>query len=157
MKRTYLTPVFIFFFSISVFSQQKNREQIKALKISFITEKLDLTSKEAQEFWPIYNAYDKSTTKIKHQDIRNIRKEIKTNSETLNDAEAQKLLEKLLQAENNLHNERMAFVKKLKKIISPKKIIILKATEDDFNRKLFEQYKKRNHTNSNKEDTIPNK
>jgi hypothetical protein len=152
MKRTYLTPVFIFFFSISVFSQQKNREQIKALKISFITEKLDLTSKEAQEFWPIYNAYDKITTEIKHQEIRTIRKEIKTNSETLGDVEAQKLLERLLQAESNLYNEHMAFINKLKKIISSKKIIILKATEDDFNRKLFEQYKKRKHTNSKKEN-----
>ncbi|MEP1489606.1 MAG: sensor of ECF-type sigma factor [Algibacter sp.] len=157
MKKTYLILVFIFFFSISVFSQHKNREQIKALKISFITEKLDLTPKEAQDFWPIYNAYDKSTTKIKHQDIRNIRKEIKTNSETLNDVEAQKLLERLLQAEDNLHNERMAFVNKLKKIISPKKIIILKATEDDFNRKLFEQYKKRKQVNSKKENETPNK
>ena len=33
------------------------RENIETLKIGFLTKKLDLTSEEAQKFWPVYNAY----------------------------------------------------------------------------------------------------
>jgi len=121
----------------------KDRERIQALKISFLTEKLDLTTKEAEAFWPVYNAYDSNSRKYKYVDMRAIRKEIKENAETLSDAKAEELLNKFIVAENNLHKERVNLITNLKKIISPKKIILLKASEDDFNRKLFDQYKKR--------------
>ena len=124
-------------------------EFLKAQKISFITGKLDLTIKEAEKFWPIYNAYDEATLKIKHQEIRNIRKEIKQNLNTLSDAKAKGLLENLIIAENKLHEENVNLIVKLKKIISPKKIILLKAAEEDFNRQLFEQYKRKRQQNRN--------
>ena len=31
---------------------------MQALKIAFITQRLDLTSAEAEKFWPIYNEYE---------------------------------------------------------------------------------------------------
>ena len=44
------------------FAQQPDaatkREKIQALKIAFITQKLELTSDEAQRFWPVYNRYE---------------------------------------------------------------------------------------------------
>ena len=33
-------------------------EKIEALKIAFITQKLQLTTDEAQKFWPVYNQYE---------------------------------------------------------------------------------------------------
>ncbi len=33
-------------------------EKVQALKIAFITQKLELTSDEAQKFWPVYNRYE---------------------------------------------------------------------------------------------------
>lgn len=36
----------------------KKGERIQSLKIAFITQKLELTSEEAQSFWPIYNRYE---------------------------------------------------------------------------------------------------
>jgi len=149
--KTYISTLFILLFTITVFAQHKDndRERIKALKVSFITEKLNLTAKEAQNFWPIYNAYDENSRKYKYEDMRNIRKEIKENIATLSDAKAEELLNKFVTAENNLHKERVNLITNLKKIMSPKKIILLKATEDDFNRKLFDQYKKRKKEQKN--------
>lgn len=143
--KTYISTLLIFLFSLSMLAQHNNkdRERIQALKISFLTEKLDLTTKEAEAFWPVYNAYDSNSRKYKYVDMRAIRKEIKENAETLSDAKAEELLNKFIVAENNLHKERVNLITNLKKIISPKKIILLKASEDDFNRKLFDQYKKR--------------
>ena len=47
---------------LSVSAQKPNREakmeQMKAEKISFITQQLSLTTAEAQAFWPVYNEYE---------------------------------------------------------------------------------------------------
>ena len=45
--------------SLSISAQKKDRhEHIKALKVPFLTEELNLTPAEAEKFWPIYNVYD---------------------------------------------------------------------------------------------------
>lgn len=136
--KIFIISIFILLFTVNVYAQP-NRDKIKALKVSFITERLDLSAKEAEKFWPVYNAYDDATLKIKHQDMRAIKREIRQNLETLSDEKADALLNSLVEAENKLHNEKIQLVSKLKKIISPQKIILLRAAEDDFNRKLFEQ------------------
>lgn len=121
---------------------QSRRDKIKALKVSFITERLNLTQDEAEKFWPIYNAFDDNYVRIKYREIRSIHKEVKDNVDTLTDEKANELLNKLMDAESRLYNEDVALIDKLKKIISPQKIILLKEAEEDFNKKLFEQFKK---------------
>ena len=39
-------------------AKAQDGEKIKALKIAFITQRLQLTPEQAQKFWPIYNQYD---------------------------------------------------------------------------------------------------
>ena len=140
--KTYILNILLILFCSSAFTQSKH-DKIKALKVSFITEKLDLTSKEAQQFWPIYNAYEEKTFQIKHNELRNIRRDVKENLSTLTDAQAKDLLDKLVAAENKLHTEDVNLISNLKPIISAKKIILLKAAEEDFKRKLIDEYKKR--------------
>jgi hypothetical protein len=36
----------------------KKAEKIQSLKIAFITQKLELTTGEAQKFWPVYSQYE---------------------------------------------------------------------------------------------------
>jgi len=127
--------------SVSSFAQQR-RDRVKALKVSFITERLDLTEAEAQKFWPIYNASDENSTKIKYGEIGGIRRELNDKKDALTDTKANELLNKLVDAESRLYKENVELINKLRKIISPKKIILLKDAEDDFNRRLFEQFKK---------------
>ena len=60
MKK-YLLTLFTIFTFLLVNAQNGNGqriEKIQALKIAFITQKLDLTATEAQKFWPIYNEYE---------------------------------------------------------------------------------------------------
>lgn len=40
------------------YNKEKRTEKIQALKIAFITQKLDLTTDEAQRFWPVFNRYE---------------------------------------------------------------------------------------------------
>ncbi|WP_298238825.1 sensor of ECF-type sigma factor [uncultured Algibacter sp.] len=137
-----LLTILLLLLSLNVVAQN-HRERVKALKVSFITEMLDLTEKEAQKFWPVYNEHDKKIVKIRYQDIRSIRKEIKNNIESLTDAQASDLLLKLDAAEDKLHKLNLEFSKKLSGIISPKKIILLKIAEEDFKRRMLDELKRR--------------
>lgn len=42
----------------------KRADKIQALKIAFITQKLELTSEEAQKFWPVYGQYENEIKSI---------------------------------------------------------------------------------------------
>ena len=138
-----LLPILLLFVSLNIMAQNNKRERLKALKVSLITEKLDLSEKEAQQFWPIYNAYEKQTSKIRFEDIRSIRKEIRNNIDTMSDEKASELLNKLNKAEISMHKLRMGFTNKLTRIMPSKKIILLRIVEEDFKRKMLEEFKKR--------------
>ena len=142
MKKLLLL-ILMLFVSINISAQHKNRERIKALKVSVITEQLDLSEKEAQKFWPVYNAHEKETSEIRFKEVKEIRKEIKENIDTMTDEKANELLKRLNNAEIKMHQLRMDFANNLSGILSPKKIILLKIAEDDFKRKMIEELKKR--------------
>ena len=144
MKKLLLL-ILMLFVSINISAQHKNRERIKALKVSVITEQLDLSEKEAQKFWPVYNAHEKETSEIRFKEVKEIRKEIKENIDTMTDEKANELLKRLNNAEIKMHQLRMDFANNLSGILSPKKIILLKIAEDDFKRKMIEELKKRKY------------
>lgn len=149
MKR--LIPIVLMLISISTFAQDrgKMKERIKAQKIAFITEKLSLTSNEAEKFWPIYNAFEASIEKIKSDDLRAVKMEMR-NGDDVSDKRANELLEKLMKGQKDMHTAKLKLVKDLKKVISAKKIIQLKAAEDQFNRILLERLKEFREKRKNK-------
>ena len=139
-----LLYIVIFLASITTFAQSGDkRERIKALKVAFITEQLNLTEKESQKFWPVYNSYEQKTNKVKYHDIRDLRKEFRNSYETITNAEASALVERFNNAESRLYELRMELSKKLLDILPAKKIIQLKVAEEDFKKKMLDEYKKR--------------
>ena len=94
-------------------AQRQKRERIRTLKVAFITEKLDLTPKEAQEFWPVYNAFDKQVFQVRSQELRTYRREIRTNYDAMSEEEARILLNKFNTAMEKLHQINTEFSKKV--------------------------------------------
>ena len=139
-----LLPIILLLVSLNITAQHNSkRERIKALKVSFITENLDLSEKEAQQFWPVYNEYETQNTEIRFKEVRAIRKEIRDNIDTMSDEEAKSLIKKLNDAETRMHKLRISFSEKLMGILPAKKIIQLKIAEDDFKKKMLQELKKR--------------
>lgn len=132
--------------SLSSFSQDNDRrERIKALKVAYLTEQLELSKTEAQQFWPVYNAFEEQEHQFRKEGYSK-RKDI--NVETLSEQEAKKMIDEMSSLEKKKYELRETFIKDLQKILSSKKIIKLKSAEDDFNKKMFEEYKKRRETDS---------
>ena len=150
MKR--LIPILVLLISMSAFGQRdgKMSERIKAQKIAFITEKLDLSVDEAAKFWPVYNEFEAKKDKIRSKDLRSIKMQMRENPD-MSEKEADELLDKLIKAENDMHAAKLKLVKDLKKIISSGKIIRLRAAEDEFNRKLLEKLKEFREKRRNKD------
>ena len=145
MKKLIVVICISLFFSISLQAQmsKEGRDKIKALKIAYLTEQINLTTDEAQKFWPIYNAYNKEQVKIRNNYRDTLRKNsIKNKVSSLDENEAKKLVNLKLQTDKDLYESQIKFVKKVVGIISYKKIIQLQIAEMEFGRKLMRKYKR---------------
>ena len=105
---------------------------------------MELTTEEAQKFWPIYNAFDEKQAELRHEKMRGILDRFKPgNVENLSEKEASALLIQMEKIEEDLFNLRRKFIKDLQGVVSAKKIIKLKKAEEDFNRELLKQMREK--------------
>ncbi len=118
----------------------EKKQNIEAMKIAFITQKLDLTPEEAQQFWPVYNQYHD-----KLQELRKKRKaefkEHKDNFDNWSDKEIEQLVDSEIafkQKEIDLQKEYHA---KYKSVLPIKKVAKLYHAEEQFKRVLLEKLK----------------
>ncbi|UII79125.1 hypothetical protein [Flagellimonas sp. CMM7] len=124
------------------YGQGPGRERIKTLKVAFITERLNLTSEEAQSFWPIYNEHEKILGGIR----RNERIELKSQAallESMSEEETSELLDKYIALHKKKYDAQKDFIAKIRKVIPPKKTLLLLKAEEDFKKRLLQQYRKR--------------
>ena len=127
--------------ALNGFAQDRpNMEKIKSLKVAFITERLSLTPDEAQAFWPLYNAHEEEMNTFRSMERRGIRGPMR-NMEALENAEAEALIDKLMALEKEKQQKQEAFFGQMRKIIPAKKVLLLMQSEEDFKRKLIQQYR----------------
>ena len=146
MKTKILFPIIFLLVASLSFSQgfKEKREKVKALKVAYITEQLELTTDEAQKFWPIYNAFDENQSELRHEKMRAILDRFKPgNVEKLSEKDASNSLIQMEKIEEDLFNLKKKFIKDLQGVISAKKIIKLKKAEEDFNRELLKQMREK--------------
>lgn len=137
---------FLFFFSFSQ-AQESRHEKIRALKTAFITDKLNLTSQEAQKFWPVYNEFEKQFYEIRSKRGKEVYMVLREQWDDLSDDKANQLIDKHLSLEFQELRLLKERTEALRKVIPPKKIIRLNKAEEDFKQELLDQYRKRNKEN----------
>ncbi len=134
MKKILL--LFSLLISISAWAQDNDR--IKALKIAFITERLQLTESEAQQFWPIYNKFEEENLKLRRDLIGKYRD---LDFKNLTEEEAKMHLDVITADDDKRHHLKQQFIRDLRNVLPAKKIIMLKATEDAFKKRMMERLK----------------
>ena len=127
----------------TVFSQKNkadrnaHKEKIQAMKVGYITAKLNLKAAEAQKFWPIYNEYDAKMDETR-KSIRRLHKNAAAIDE-MTDAQIEQMIAKhnsARQKELDLINEYHA---RFKVILTIKKVAKLYKAEQDFKRELLKK------------------
>jgi hypothetical protein len=128
---------FVLFTTVSVAQRSRpGKERVEAMKVGYLTDKLNLTSEEAQAFWPVYNQY---TDEL--EQLRNNRRENIVNARENFDQMSAADLEKAVDNEIIFRQSELEVVKKFhpqfKKVLPIKKVAKLYRAEEEFKRKLL--------------------
>ncbi|CAZ94162.1 MULTISPECIES: hypothetical protein [Zobellia] len=147
----YIIIVLLLFVSAQFYAQKPHDyDKIKSLKIAFLTERLNLSSKEAQAFWPIYNEYENNRGKLREKEHTQVYPKVKE-PEKLSEKEASAVVELFLEFEQKEEDIRKDFIKKAAGVITAKKTLLLLRSEEEFKRQLIRKYhQKRGESNKNR-------
>ncbi len=154
MRKIILIAAIVMIGSLQMHGQRKDNERIKAFKTAFITNALDLNSKEAQEFWPIYNEYNKTIHKVKIQKTRQLMQQARAKGgiDNMSNGEAKILLNEYINIDAKVLEAKKILNTKLDGVIPPKKILKLFRAEQDFNKELLKRFRQRRNEARNKKN-----
>ena len=108
--------------------------KIQAVKEGFLSQRLNLTSKEAKAFWPLYRKYSEELTAVK------ILKRINNSNATADGAQQVDLD---LKYETQIVDIKKRYRDEFYKILSPEKVSILYKSEHEFNDEVLKQLTER--------------
>ncbi len=144
-----LIIVFVLLFQfVDVLGQNFNnkREEIKAQKVAFITSKLQLTTMEAEQFWPVYNEFDKKREALNKEKNKEVRNYI-ISKDNVSDSESEKVADDIVQYRIKLADLIKNYHLKFKKILPAKKIVGLYVAEEQFKQYLIRQIRNKRGAN----------
>ena len=113
-------------------------ERIQAMKIAYITERLELSPAEAEKFWPVYNDYNSKKDKVL-QDMRKVRRHYIENHENMNEEEHLELLEKFIKLQKEDADLLPSYQEKFIEVLPPKKVMKLYIAEIQFKNYLLQK------------------
>jgi hypothetical protein len=119
-------------------AQNPNLEKLNSFKIGFFTKRLNLTSQEAEKFWPVYNEYQKQKD-VLQLEKRGLIRDFNLNESTLSDNQLTEIGDKLAGYIVQESSVAMAFHKKLKEVLPPAKVIRFYQAENQYKIQLLNE------------------
>ncbi|MFT4733166.1 MAG: hypothetical protein ACI9DJ_002478 [Algoriphagus sp.] len=147
MKFKVLSIIFLFSINFGALAQNsrserggRNMERVKAMKVGIITEKLALSGKQAESFWPIYNKYEHEKWELNSQLRAKMRSQQDQELNEKQEIAKQDAIFELRQKEIALSKKyRPSFLK----VISAKQFSGLVLAEKEFNQMLLRELRHR--------------
>lgn len=117
---------------------EADREKIKAARIAFLTNRLQLTSEVAKEFWPVFNDYEKAKGELSKKYNQQKRDLVGADGfRNMSDENASKMLSIYMdQKEAELKLER-EYMKRFEEVLTAKQIWAVIRFEGEFRRDFF--------------------
>ncbi|WP_306644095.1 Spy/CpxP family protein refolding chaperone [Sanyastnella coralliicola] len=138
MKHFILTACMVFTLGISAWAQPgPGGEKIEQLRIAFITEELDLTSEEAQQFWPIFNEFN-DKKKEGHEQVRKTNREI-SKKENPTEADLRRLVNVRADQMRTEADLEVQFMEDVLAILGPERTFQLIEAERKFKREVMQR------------------
>ena len=127
------------------------KERIEAMKIGFLTERLDLTPDEAKVFWPVYNKYSDELEALRKAHRSNVDAARKDFDE-LSEQEVEKLVDKEIAFRQQELDIMKKYHPQFKQVLPIKKVAKLYRAEENFKRKLLNMLQEKKQRRDNKDD-----
>ncbi len=138
----YLIIVFLFFITTAgttAIAQGRGEfarsEKVEAAKIAFITDKVGLSSDQAQKFWPVYNEYETKRRDL----VKNYRGEYRSNLDEMSEQEAKARIEGMFEIKEKELALEKEYTAKFQRAISAKQVIMLYRAEREFTKMLLKR------------------
>jgi hypothetical protein len=138
MRKIFFTLIVVFgFSSFNLDAQnQANLEKLNAYKIAFFTRRINLTSSEAEKFWPVYNEYQNKKTLIQ-QEKNGLMRNFNQNGTTMTDSQLTDLGDKIVAGYIQESSLEVELYKKLKEVLPPAKVIRVYQAENQYKAQLL--------------------
>jgi len=117
-------------------------EDMTAKRAAFFTERIGLTTREAERFWPVYNSLQSEKTKL---DImrRKLFQSTKVNNNGVKVPDFEKISDEMINIRVKEANLEKLYHEKFKKILSPEKMMKYYQVEIDWGKELLKQFQRR--------------
>jgi hypothetical protein len=122
MKRIAILLLVIFLPAVRSIAQNPKMEKLNNFKIGFFSKKLDMSSSEAEKFWPVYNEYQNKKNQLQLEKIK-INRTFNQGENSLSDSQLTELGDKYVECLVQESSLAVAFHQKLKEVLPPAKII----------------------------------
>ncbi len=141
MKKTVLLALMVAMSVVAVAQTKKkfDKEEMKAQKVAYITEKVQLTPDEAQQFWPLYNELQEKI-RLVHKQRFELEKSIDEASST---ADYERVNDAMVQSRVEMATLRKTYYEKYKQVLSAEKIHRLFKAERGFKKVLLDRFEKK--------------
>jgi Spy/CpxP family protein refolding chaperone len=123
-------------------------EKYKSEKVSFLTDKLELTPSEAQKFWPVYNQMEKERWEAQ-KSRREMEHELRESETSLSAEEITELTRKFAGSLKTEADIMINYNEKLLEILSPQKVLTLYKTENEFRMHMIKKYRNQRKNGDN--------
>lgn len=138
MKRTFIFLFILIFPFIISGAQNPNQEKLNNFKIGFFTKKLNLSSAEAEKFWPVYNDYQSQRNLIQLEKMK-INRTVNQGGNSLSDSQLAGMGDQYVECLVQESELAVAFHKKLKEVLPPAKVIQYYQAENQYKAQLLNE------------------
>lgn len=115
-------------------------DKVDKLKIAYITTELNLTTAEAEKFWPIYNECEAKIKELRKAN-REIQKTIDEGYDALTNEEAKKKMESIFENDTKEIATRKEYAAKFSALLGDKRALKLLSLEHEFKKELLNALK----------------
>lgn len=127
--------------------KKEMRDRINALSIAHITKELDLTTNEAEKFWPLYNQVKDERNRLE-RDKKNLMNKLEREFETMSESQALSYVDQMVALDQKIVATHLDYNhEEIIKVIGAKRFLKLKKAELDFRRKMIKEYRDRKRRN----------
>ena len=148
MKIKHLSLYFLLALASSSMWAQKSEkkmsfERLKALKINFIIEQVDLNTEEESFVWGAFEKHESDVRKQYHKKMRKLRYNNFKKTEDLSESQAAVALDSIYHLRKLKEELDQAFLEKLKTKLTAKLILEIHIAEEKFHRKMVHRSRER--------------
>ncbi len=142
-KLNYILFLFVFVGQAFVFcavaqnnNEESRIERLKSQKVAFLTDRIGLSTEDAQKFWPVYNEMSAKMDELWKGKMANIDK-LYMSDKNLSVAEKEEAVDEYINFELKKAQVEIQYHEKFKEILTIDQVIKLYGAEHEFKKKML--------------------